>query len=868
MAIYLMLLIFSTWLSHCVCVEPFNYVENGSIGSKQAVRVGVVIDLDSDVGKIAENYTSMALSDFYTRYADYRTRLNVAVKNYGKDDVIFAASAALELMKNEQVEAIIGPHRSSEAKFVIGLGERAQVPIISFSATSPTLSPTQSPFFIRTCHDDYSQIKPLTSIVQAFGWRQIIIIYEDTEFGNGLIPYLADALQEIDARIVYRSVISKPKNIPLELEKIKAMETRVILVHMTDALGSRLFLAANQTGMMSKGYVWMITDGLSTLLHSLEKQVTESMQGVLGIRPHVPNTNRLQEFKTRWKISEINLFGLWAYDTIWALAKAVELVSESHSNASTQSINNGRNIGEAFLGLRVSESGPVLLEKLKFTRFEGLSGKFRLIRGQSEVSEFEIVNVRRKMGERVIGYWTKKKGISSDSWENAKTGYLSSMHELIKGIIWPGYAKAPPKGWNIPVTGFTYDVFIAALEKLPFQIPHTFVPFVNSSRQSNGTYDEFLYQIKLQKFDAVVADATITANRSTYVDFTMPYSESGVSMVVKVNDKKNNNIWIFLKPLKWDLWLSSGLALFFTGFVVWLLEHRTNREFRGRPDQQLSTILWFSFSTLVFAHREKVENNWSRFVLIIWVFVVLILTQSYTASLATMLTVQRLQPSVVDVNELRMNDYFVGYQKNSYVRELLTGQLNLNESRLRHYSTPEEYHDALSKGSKNGGVEAIFDEIPYIKLFLAKYCSGYTMVGPKYKSDGFGFAFPSGSPLVYYFSRAILNITEDHNKMQEMEEKYFADQTKCQDSAASSTTSSGSSPSLSVCNFGGLFIITGLASIFSCVIYFVKFQRNNNIRSSMNAIHSKSSLWSRTTQMLKNCACKDLPLRAESNMRS
>ena len=38
-----------------------------------------------------------------------------------------------------------------------------------------------------------------------------------------------------------------------------------------------------------------------------------------------------------------------------------------------------------------------------------------------------------------------------------------------------------------------------------------------------------------------------------------------------------------------------------------------------------------------------------------------------------------------------------------------------------------------------GVVAAIFDEIPYIKLFLAKFCSMYTMVGPTYKTDGFGF---------------------------------------------------------------------------------------------------------------------------------
>jgi ionotropic glutamate receptor len=36
----------------------------------------------------------------------------------------------------------------------------------------------------------------------------------------------------------------------------------------------------------------------------------------------------------------------------------------------------------------------------------------------------------------------------------------------------------------------------------------------------------------MQKYDAVIGDTTIVANRSTYVDFTLPFSESGVLMVV------------------------------------------------------------------------------------------------------------------------------------------------------------------------------------------------------------------------------------------------------------------------------------------------------------------------------------------------
>lgn len=132
---------------------------------------------------------------------------------------------------------------------------------------------------------------------------------------------------------------------------------------------------------------------------------------------------------------------------------------------------------------------------------------------------------------------------------------------------------------------------------------------------------------------------------------------------------------------------------------------------------------------------EKVVNNLSRFVLIIWIFVVLILTQSYTASLASMLTVKRLRPSFDDVQEIRKQGYFVGYQNNSFVRDLLMKQLGFKEDKLKPYNTPEEYKVALSKGE----VAAIFDEIPYIKLFLNTYCSNFTMTGPTYRTDGFGF---------------------------------------------------------------------------------------------------------------------------------
>lgn len=109
-----------------------------------------------------------------------------------------------------------------------------------------------------------------------------------------------------------------------------------------------------------------------------------------------------------------------------------------------------------------------------------------------------------------------------------------------------------------------------------------------------------------QNYDAVVGDVTILSNRSRFVDFTVPYTEPGVAVVVPIKEDKMENAWIFMKPLTVGLWLTIGAFFIFTGLVVWVLEHRVNKEFRGPPAQQVGTTLWFSFSTLVYAHSKSI----------------------------------------------------------------------------------------------------------------------------------------------------------------------------------------------------------------------------------------------------------------------
>lgn len=155
---------------------------------------------------------------------------------------------------------------------------------------------------------------------------------------------------------------------------------------------------------------------------------------------------------------------------------------------------------------------------------------------------------------------------------------------------------------------------------------------------------------------------------------------------------------------------------------------------------------------------ERTFNNGTKLVVIIWLFVVLIITQSYTASLASLLTVQELKPTITDINQLLKNGENIGYQGGSFVYEILKS-LKFHDSQLKTYQSSEEMHQLFTKGTINGGISAAVDEMPYIKLFLAKYCTQYTTTEPTYKADGFGFV----SHMLLKLTKTLRRLSYSHN---------------------------------------------------------------------------------------------------------
>ncbi|KAI3956252.1 hypothetical protein MKW92_049381 [Papaver armeniacum] len=769
-------------------------------------KVGVVLDLKLPITKVWLTSMNMALSDFYSSTKTSRKRrlvLHVADSNA---DILDASFAAINLIQDDEVQAIIGPLTSAQAIYMLHLGKKTQIPVISFTATSPSISPSHYPYFIRTTHQDSSQVNAIAAVVQTFKWREVVPIYEDTEYGNGIIPYLIDAFHSISTRVPYRSVLPESASddrILQELYKLMTMQTRVFVVHMGTSLGVRIFEKAKTIGMMSKGYVWIVTDGYGQYLSSFNSSVLDTMQGVIGIRRYVPKSLKLRSFRSRWKKKfrkdnpgnekSLDIYGILAYDTVWLLANAIEKLERLDSRFLKENVDeNSSHVAR----LGISQIGPKLLQEISITKFKGLSGDFSLVDRQLHVHTFRILNV---FGRGVRGI-----GIINGARENM---HLISNHDNLRPIIWPGNTTAIPKGWINPtgekklrigipvrssytefvkvtrnpssndsadVTGYCIDVFNAANGMLPYAVPYEFIPFQNANHTAAGTYNDLIYQVYLQVISSFII------------------SSLDIFPSVRVR-----------------LWLTIVAFFVYIGCVIWILEHRGNREFRGGPHPlyQMGTMLSFSFSMLVFAHKEKVLSSPGRFVMILWILAVFILTTSYTASYSAMLLANRFQPTFTDVNHLIKNGYNVGYKSGSFIEGMLKQM---------------ECDEAFSKQRQDGGIVAAFDELPYIELLLAQYCDKYTKVGDIYPTGGFGFVFPKGSPLGLDISRTILSVREDKEKMKRIRHAWFGSKRTCSDHDSSSY-------SLTLHSFQYLFIFVGVLSLIPLLADLLNFLYKNQI---------------------------------------
>ncbi|XVE93053.1 hypothetical protein REPUB_Repub01dG0157000 [Reevesia pubescens] len=814
------------------------------------VNVGAIFSFNTIDGKVAKVAMKAAENDINSDPSVLVGRkLSIALhdSNFSSFLGIFGA---LEFMETDTV-AIIGPQYAVMAHVLSHLANELHVPLLSFTALDPSLSPLQYPFFVQTAPNDEFQMIAIAEMISYFGWAEIIAVFSDDDQGRNGIITLGDKLAERRCRISYKAALppdptAKRSDVLSELVKIQMMESRVIVLHTSSKTGLLVFEVAKSLGMMEKEYVWIASTWLSTVLDScspIDSKTANSIRGALTLRPHTPDSKRKQDFMSRWShLSNgsigFNPYGLYAYDTVWIIARAVKLLLDQGGTISFSNDTKLNGLGGSTLNLsalNIFDGGTLLLKNILETNMTGLTGPFQFNQDRSIINpSFDVINAV-EIGYRQVGYWSNYSGLSIVPPETlyTKKPNRSSSNQQLDSVVWPGGETKKPRGWVFPnngrelrigiprrvsyrdfvllvngtdtAQGYCIDVFLAAKRFLPYAVPYRFIPFGDGHK--NPSYYELVSQISSGVFDGVVGDIAIVRNRTKIVDFTQPYIESGLVVVAPVK-KISSSAWSFSRPFTPLMWAVTAVFFLIVGAVVWILEHRINDEFRGPPKQQIVTILWFSFSTMFFAHRENTVSTLGRLVLIIWLFVVMIINSSYTASLTSILTVQQLSSPIKGIDTLISSNEPIGFQVGSFAENYLIEELKIPKSRLVPLGSPEEYALALERRR----VAAVIDERPYVDLFLSDHCE-FSIRGQEFTRRGWGFAFPRDSQLAVDMSTAILALSEN-GELQRIHDRWLSRR------ACSSESSEAESEQLDLQSFWGLFLICGIACILALLVYF------------------------------------------------
>ncbi|GMY11067.1 glutamate receptor 3.6-like [Fagus crenata] len=828
------------------------------------VNVGAILSYKSIIGKVAKVAIEAAVEDVNsdsTVLAGTKFELTMQDSNYSG---FMGIVEALKFMEKDTV-AIIGPQQSVTAHVISHIANELQVPLLSYSATDPTLSSLQFPFFVRTAQSDLYQMAAIADVVNYYGWRDVIAIYVDDDHGRNGIAALGDKLAEKRCKISYKAPMplqATRDDITNLLVKVALMESRIFVLHTYAGPGPVVLNVAQYLGMMGTGYVWIATNWLSTILDTnspLDSNAMDDFQGVITLRMYAPDSELKRKFVSRWSNLAggksangsfgLSTYGLYAYDTVWLLAHAIDAFFNqggiiSFSNDSRLSELHGGSLN--LDAMSIFDGGNLLLNSILQVNMTGVTGPIKFTPDRDFIyPAFEVINVIGT-GSRRIGYWSNYSGLSVLPPEMlyTKPPNRSSANQRLYSVIWPGQTTQRPRGWVFPnngrqlkigvpnrvsyrefvsqaegtdmFKGYCIDVFTAALNLLPYAVPYKLIPFGDGTNNPSST--ELVHLITTGVYDAAVGDIAIITNRTRIVDFTQPYVESGLVVVAKVR-RLNSSAWAFLRPFTPMMWGVTAIFFLIVGAAVWILEHRINDEFRGPPRKQVVTILWFSLSTLFFAHKENTISTLGRVVLIIWLFL------------------QQLSSSIKGIETLISSKDPIGYQQGSYAQNYLVEELGIHESRLFPLNTPEDYAEALKDGPQGGGVAAVVDERAYVDLFLSTRCE-FSIVGQEFTKAEWGFAFPRDSPLAIDMSTAILQLSENGD-LQRIHDKWLMS------SACTSQSTTFEVDRLQLKSFWGLFAICGFACLLAFLVYLImmvrQFSRNysDDVESSGSSSGSK-----------------------------
>ncbi|CAF3646426.1 unnamed protein product [Rotaria sp. Silwood1] len=756
-------------------------------------------------------------------------------------NIIDAMSDICLSVSKSNIVGIVGPELSREAILVGPFGEKLGIPVISYAATDPDLSDlTINHNIYRTVPSDNIAASSLVKLFIRFNWTSCLIIYQNDAFGSGGAKAINEAFNKsgitVTQMIIYD--ISK-KNIRGNMKNsLINSPTRIVILWAESIYTYFILEEALYSNVIGPYFTWILNSKIS--FNYFNKSDYKNLIGMLLIESVVGsvvngpiNIDLLNSAYNIWNIYEnetypgsinVNYNALFAFDATWTLIKSLEELCSSIKNNSLSCLSF---IQSSFCFDYRFEQYDLLLSKLDRTDFLGVSGPIQFtnnITDRINGSYYSLKNVQPSVNG--LNFVSVLEYADPGNWRVPITENV---------LIWPGYSLIQPtdrarlKGVNLRI-GIIQSVPFTMVQNVTdnngqISIQYTgYIPELIEILQnnigfnstlilapSNQTYSEIVLSVNKGDYDIVIGDVTVTSSRRQSVGFSNAIFDNSLRLMVRKTPDFNIYLLAFLRPFSRNLWILALGTCIYAGILMCLIERIDNEDLQNRSIiSQLTLSIWYCFGNIVgYGVEFNARTAAGRFLTAGLYILSLILVASYTANLASELTIAKSQFIISGIDDIKHGKVAfnrIGIRLGTASEDYFTSEISKGNRNFYPLNSREQLYDSLLAGI----IDVSFLDEGIAEFVTNNIYCNLTLVGDGFDSGAFGIVTPKQWVYAQDLDVNILLLRES-GKLDYLRQKWFQVQ-NCPDSTATSTA-------IEIESVGGLFLTFSVITFISFLLF-------------------------------------------------
>ena len=783
------------------------------------------------------------------------------VRTPGK--AIDTLSKTCQAMSLANIVGIVGPALSREAPTIVGLGERVGIPVVSYSATDPELSDRNAyPAFYRIVPSDAAAALAIVKLFFRFNWTSCIIIYQNDAYGSGGAKAISQAFSNNGLKVIntllYDIVTLRLRD---NLKSVlSSSSTRVVLLWAESSYASLILQQALAFDVLGPHFTWLLSS--STSFNSFAEHSHEKLIGLLTIEPIIDsfvhshiNETLLNAAYEIWKQYEpetfphstkVNYYALFAFDSAWLLIQSLHrLCVHTHpiscSSSCLASINSSFCFDRSFL------NSHSFSQAIGRSFFVGVTGPIQFT---------ENITDRINCSH----YFLKNAQVSGDTLDFVPVLKYSDFggwqqYPGANAIIWPGSSLNPPSA-DPKLNGV--ELRIGVIESVPFTVVSLeadewgsrkrkcigYIPDLINLLQSrmrflpkielmpsNRTYDSFIEAVEDGTYDVIIGDVTETATRRRRVGFSYSIFDNSLRIIMRKAPDVEIEMFSFLKPFSRALWFLIMGTLIFATLLICLLERGENEALQGRSILCVCAMsVWYIFGNLV-GHRVdfRVRTGAGRLVTVGLYVLSIVLVASYTANLASELTLLKSRDLISDIDDLKSEKLpfnRIGIRLGSAMEEYFLREISNGIRNFYPLNSRQEVYDGLL----NNLIDAALLDIGVAEYVTNNIYCNLTLVGEGFDKTTLGILTPKDWLYRQDLDVNILSLRESGD-LDRLRTKWFQKKTCPKALETSSAIDIGS--------LAGLFLIF----LVVCLVSFFLFvwKKRSSIQTDLSTLARRMS---------------------------